>query len=95
MLLFCPHCDDIIEILGEPLPRPMPECEHCGAVLDVCDADHPASVERQFAAVFGPAPAKAGTPLAAGPPYDHLIGRPRKRARLRHEARISALGQER
>lgn len=39
MLLFCPHCDDIIEILGEPLPRPMPECEHCGGVLEAMDGE--------------------------------------------------------
>jgi hypothetical protein len=37
MLLFCPHCDDIIEILGEP-PRPLPECEHCRAALESCDS---------------------------------------------------------
>jgi hypothetical protein len=36
ILLFCPHCDDIIEILGEP-PRPLPECEACGAELENCD----------------------------------------------------------
>lgn len=32
-LLFCPHCDDVIEILGEPWN---PQCE-CGAELEACD----------------------------------------------------------
>jgi hypothetical protein len=36
MILACPQCNDVIEILGEP-PRPLPECEACGAVLEVCD----------------------------------------------------------
>lgn len=59
MLLFCPHCDQEIEILGEPLPRPMPECEDCGAVLEVSNpdddwegrVDHPA-VGRRLTADF-------------------------------------------
>lgn len=40
MFLFCPHCDQEIEILGAPAPRPLPECEVCGAVLEVSDPDH-------------------------------------------------------
>lgn len=39
MFLFCPHCDVEIEILGEPEPRPLPECEACGGVLEVSDPD--------------------------------------------------------
>lgn len=59
MLLFCPHCDDIIEILGLP-PRPLPECETCGAVLEVvADLDSAMAVKTSFEKVFGPAPAKA------------------------------------
>jgi hypothetical protein len=39
ILLFCPHCGDFIEILGER-PRPLPECETCGALLElVCDLE--------------------------------------------------------
>lgn len=39
MFLFCPHCETEIEILGEPAPRPMPECEACGAVLETNERD--------------------------------------------------------
>jgi hypothetical protein len=33
--LFCPHCDVIIEIFGEPLAH---ECE-CGAVMETYEGD--------------------------------------------------------
>lgn len=39
MILFCPHCDKEIEILGAPAPRPLPECETCGAVLEIAETD--------------------------------------------------------
>lgn len=37
MLLFCPHCDDIVEIFGEPT-KPMPQHD-CGAVLEPIDPE--------------------------------------------------------
>lgn len=59
MPLFCPHCDTEIEILGAPAPRPLPECEACGGVLEELEPDddwegridHPA-VARRLTADF-------------------------------------------
>jgi hypothetical protein len=57
MILFCPHCDDIVEIFGEPRAL---ECEVCGAVLEpVVDPDSAAAFERAFDYVFG-APRASG-----------------------------------
>jgi hypothetical protein len=55
ILLFCPHCDDIVEILGER-PRPLPECETCGALLEACDQ---AALEAASQAAAAPDRAKA------------------------------------
>lgn len=52
-MLFCPHCDEIIEILGLP-PRPLPECEACGALLEaVVDLDAVRAFKTSFEGVFG------------------------------------------
>lgn len=34
-ILACPHCDEIIEIFGEPLAH---ECE-CGAIMEAFEGD--------------------------------------------------------
>jgi hypothetical protein len=53
MLLFCPHCDDVIEILGLA-PRPLPECKACGAELElVADLEAIKTFKTSFAAIFG------------------------------------------
>jgi hypothetical protein len=33
-LLFCPHCDEVVEVRGEP--RGM-QCDDCGAELERCE----------------------------------------------------------
>jgi hypothetical protein len=62
--LFCPHCDDVIEILGE-MPRPAPECEACGGVLEPVEwsAANPEIARRltaDFAAQFPVASGREG-----------------------------------
>ncbi len=97
MILFCPHCEEIEEILGEPRRL---ECNTCGAVLElVCDLAPAKAFNAAFETVFGRVerarpPIGQGGTVPGSPPYDHLVGRSRKRARLRHEARIAASGQE-
>ena len=51
MILFCPHCDTIEEILGEPRRL---ECNACGAVLEpVCDLQPAKAFNAAFETVFG------------------------------------------
>ena len=51
MLLFRPHCDDVVEIFGEPRKL---ECDACGAELElIADLQPVKSFKAQFDAVFG------------------------------------------
>jgi hypothetical protein len=72
MILFCPHCETEIEIFGEA-PRPLPECEACGGVLEVvADFSGLRAMRRAFDAVFGPGALQSEVE-SAQPTYDHLI----------------------
>lgn len=65
MILFCPHCNDIVEIFGEPRVL---ECETCNAVLEkVCDIDSARAFKSAFDAAFrGPGQGEApGHPAVA------------------------------
>jgi hypothetical protein len=57
MALFaCPHCDDVIELLGAFRPDEVPQCE-CGAVMEPAEA---------YREVEPPMPAHSGaSPLRA------------------------------
>ena len=53
MLLFCPHCGDVIEIFGLAPPR-LPECRTCGAALAaLADRESQKAFKTSFEAVFG------------------------------------------
>lgn len=45
-LLFCPHCDQIIEVLGEPRGL---LCD-CGGALEPCDSEREAPARERLAA---------------------------------------------
>ena len=50
MILFCPHCNDIVEIFGEPRVL---ECEKDGAVLEViCHTESARAFKTAFERVF-------------------------------------------
>lgn len=54
VILYCPHCDSIIEVEGTLRPRE-PQCETCGAILEVIADLAPAKAfQARFDAVFGP-----------------------------------------